>query len=45
MISVFYLLAFICFVLTAAGVNIHLNLMALGLAFWVLALLIGPFLR
>jgi len=35
-----YLLAFLCFVFSAAGVPSRVNLMAAGLALWVLALLI-----
>ncbi len=33
-------LAFLCFILSAAGVAARVNLQALGLAFWVLTLLI-----
>lgn len=32
--------AFICFVLTALGVNSRVNLAALGLALWVLTLIV-----
>ena len=35
-----YLLAFLCFVLSAAGVPSKVGLQSLGLAFWVLTLLI-----
>lgn len=35
------LLAFILFVVAACGVASRINLVALGLAFWVLSLLIG----
>lgn len=35
-----YLIAFICFVLAALGVAARLNLVAVGLAAWVLVLLV-----
>lgn len=35
-----YLLAFLCFVLSTAGVPSRVNLQSLGLALWVLTLLI-----
>lgn len=35
------LLALICFVLAAAGVQTRINLTAAGLAFWVLSLIAG----
>lgn len=34
-------LAFICFILAAVGVSSRVNLVALGLALWVLTLLLG----
>lgn len=38
--TILLLLAFICFVLSALGVTSRVNLQSLGLAFWVLALII-----
>lgn len=38
--SILMILALICFILSAAGVASRVNLMALGLALWVLSLLI-----
>jgi len=35
-----YVLAFLCFVLSAAGVGSRINLQSLGLALWVLTFLI-----
>jgi hypothetical protein len=35
------LLAFICFVLAAFGVGSRINLVAAGLAFWVVTILLG----
>ena len=37
---VLYVLAFICFVLAAAGIASRVNLLAAGLAFWVLTLIV-----
>jgi hypothetical protein len=37
------LLAFICFLLATIPVPVRINLVALGLALWVLSLLIGSF--
>jgi hypothetical protein len=34
------ILAFVCFLLSAAGVPSRINLQSLGLAFWVLTLLV-----
>lgn len=34
------ILALVCFILAAAGVSSRINLIALGLAFWVLTLII-----
>ena len=39
------LLAFICFLLSAVGVASRINLQSLGLALWVLALLLGASIR
>ena len=38
---VLLILALVCFVVSACGVATRVNLQSLGLAFWVLALLIG----
>ncbi len=38
---VILILAFVCFVLATFGVTVRVNLVALGLALWVLTLLIG----
>jgi hypothetical protein len=35
------LLALVCFVVSAVGVATRVNLQSLGLAFWVLAVLLG----
>jgi len=35
------LLGFVCFVLATFGVNARIDLIALGLAFWILVALIG----
>ena len=35
------IVALICFLLAAANLPFRVNLMALGLAFWVLSILIG----
>lgn len=40
--AILLILAFICFVLSAIGTATRLNLTALGLAFWILSLLIRP---
>jgi hypothetical protein len=37
---VLIVLAFLCFILSAAGLPSRINLIALGLAFWVLTLLL-----
>jgi hypothetical protein len=40
---IFLLLAFICFICASIPpINARVNLIGLGLAFWVLTLLIGP---
>jgi hypothetical protein len=38
---IFLVVAFICFLCAACNVPSRVNLIALGLAFWVLSLLIG----
>lgn len=38
---VLLVLALICFVLACIPIPVRINLMALGLAFWVLSLLLG----
>lgn len=38
---VLLVVALICFLLAAAPITVRVNLIALGLAFWVLAILIG----
>lgn len=38
--AVLLLLAFICFVLSALGITSRINLQSLGLALWVLGLLL-----
>jgi hypothetical protein len=35
------ILALACFIVSAAGVSARVNLQSLGLAFWVLAILLG----
>ena len=37
---VLLVLAFVCFALATAGVSARLNLMALGLALWILTLVV-----
>ena len=37
------ILALICFILAAAGISSKINLVALGLAFWILTLIIGGY--
>ncbi len=41
LVFLLYLAAFICFVLAAIGVGTRVNLLALGLACWVLVSVIG----
>lgn len=38
---VLMIVALICFLIAAANIPVRVNLTALGLAFWVLAILIG----
>jgi hypothetical protein len=39
--TVLLVIALVCFLLAAANIPTRVNLIALGLAFWVLSLLIG----
>lgn len=39
--AILLILAFVCFLMAALGLSSRVNLVALGLAFWVLLLLIG----
>lgn len=40
--GILLILSFLCFVLAAIGIPARLNLVAIGLAFWVLTLLLRP---
>lgn len=39
--AILLILAFVCFLMAALGLSSRVNLVALGLAFWVLSLLTG----